>query len=286
MCGCCAAFCRAPHGARGRGGADRERPSRRRAGGAARQRAALPRLPEPVHRRLERGPGGGSAPPDPRADHRRQERRRDRGLHGGALRRLRALPASVQGDHPAAVARPGIARRRRVRGSRAATARAAPARTAGADSRRARAGGAPAPARAGRTVVTLFMAIAAATVVAAAIPIGALALYLAIGTPAALSPGAEPQHEMTRKRVEQMVARLAARLEKAPEDPEGWRVLGRAYAVLGRHPEAARAYERAAKAPDAAASGRVAGRGRPAQGLAARAAAAHTVFPFAPGAGG
>src|SRR5439155_1204390 len=87
-----------------------------------------------------------------------------------------------------------------------------------------------------------------AAALAAAIPIGALALYLAIGTPSALSPGAEPQHEMTRKRVEQMVARLAARLEKAPEDPEGWRVLGRAYAVLGRHPEAARAYARASRA--------------------------------------
>ena len=125
-----------------------------------------------------------------------------------------------------------------------------------------------------------------AAALAAAIPIGALALYLAIGTPSALSPGAEPQHEMTRKRVEQMVARLAARLEKAPEDPEGWRVLGRAYAVLGRHPEAARAYERAAKAPDAAASGRVAGRVSLAQGLAARAAPTHTVFIFARADGG
>jgi cytochrome c-type biogenesis protein CcmH len=84
-----------------------------------------------------------------------------------------------------------------------------------------------------------------AAALAAAIPFAAAALYLAVGTPSALSPGAEPQHEITRERVEQMVARLAARLEKSPDDPEGWRVLGRSYAVMGRHAEAARAYEQA-----------------------------------------
>jgi cytochrome c-type biogenesis protein CcmH len=39
---------------------------------------------------------------------------------------------------------------------------------------------------------------------------------------------------------------LADRLEKAPDDAEGWRVLGRSYSVIGHYPEAARAYERAA----------------------------------------
>ena len=55
-----------------------------------------------------------------------------------------------------------------------------------------------------------------AVALAAAIPIAAAALYLAIGTPFALLPGAGPQHEITRERVEQMVARLAARA--APTD--------------------------------------------------------------------
>lgn len=85
-----------------------------------------------------------------------------------------------------------------------------------------------------------------AAVLAAAVPVGALALYLVIGTPSALLPGAEPQHELTAERVEQMVARLAARLEKAPDDAEGWRVLGRSYSVMGRYAEAVRAYEKAA----------------------------------------
>jgi len=85
-----------------------------------------------------------------------------------------------------------------------------------------------------------------AAVLAAAIPIGAAVLYLAIGSPSALSPGADPRHAITREKVEQVVARLAARLEKAPDDPKGWRVLGRSYTIMGRYPEAVRAYERAA----------------------------------------
>lgn len=84
-----------------------------------------------------------------------------------------------------------------------------------------------------------------AAVLAAAIPIGAAALYIVIGTPAALSPDPGPQHELTREKVEAMVAGLAARLEKEPNDPEGWTILARSYYVMGRYPEAARAYERA-----------------------------------------
>ena len=85
-----------------------------------------------------------------------------------------------------------------------------------------------------------------AAVLAAGIPVGAVIFYLVVGSPSALLGQRDPGHEITREKVEQMVASLAARLEKAPDDPEGWRVLGRSYAVMGRYPEAARAYERAA----------------------------------------
>jgi cytochrome c-type biogenesis protein CcmH len=84
-----------------------------------------------------------------------------------------------------------------------------------------------------------------AAVLAAGIPVGAVIFYLVVGSPGALLPQRDAGHEMTRERVEQMVAGLAARLEKAPDDPEGWRVLGRSYSVMGRYPEAAHAYERA-----------------------------------------
>ncbi len=43
-----------------------------------------------------------------------------------------------------------------------------------------------------------------------------------------------------------MVERLAARLRENPEDVEGWKLLGRSNAVLGRYPEAADAYAKAA----------------------------------------
>lgn len=45
--------------------------------------------------------------------------------------------------------------------------------------------------------------------------------------------------------VEQMVASLAQRLQAAPDDLQGWSMLGRSYAVLGRHAEAAQAYAQA-----------------------------------------
>lgn len=47
--------------------------------------------------------------------------------------------------------------------------------------------------------------------------------------------------------IESMVARLATRLESEPEDFDGWRRLGRAYTVLGRHQAARDAYGRAAE---------------------------------------
>lgn len=45
--------------------------------------------------------------------------------------------------------------------------------------------------------------------------------------------------------VMQMVGRLERRLEKSPDDPQGWSRLGRAYSVLRRLEEAKGAYERA-----------------------------------------
>ena len=46
-------------------------------------------------------------------------------------------------------------------------------------------------------------------------------------------------------RLEGVVGRLVAQLEKTPSNADGWRMLGLSYANLGRYAEAARAYERA-----------------------------------------
>ena len=89
---------------------------------------------------------------------------------------------------------------------------------------------------------------AAAIAIAFALPVAALAGYLAVGNPGALSPAAmEASHGITREQVEGMVARLADRLKQNPDDAEGWTMLGRSYSVLGRYPDAAGAYANAVK---------------------------------------
>jgi len=91
--------------------------------------------------------------------------------------------------------------------------------------------------------------------VALALPVAALLLYLAVGNPAALAPGAAAGdgHGIARNQIEGMVERLAARMKEKPEDAEGWAMLGRSYAVLDRYAEAAVAYANAVKRsePDA-----------------------------------
>lgn len=84
------------------------------------------------------------------------------------------------------------------------------------------------------------------------LPVLAIALYLAIGTPAALTEAAraapaEDGHALTQAQIESMVAGLAQRLKQNPEDPEGWVMLARSYAAMGRHGDAAAAYGEAVK---------------------------------------
>ena len=89
----------------------------------------------------------------------------------------------------------------------------------------------------------------AALALGLAIPIFALAVYLSVGNPSAVLPqaagGANP-HGMTVAQFEAAVVRLAARMKDNPEDAEGWMMLGRSYAVLGRFGEASEAYAKAA----------------------------------------
>jgi cytochrome c-type biogenesis protein CcmH len=58
------------------------------------------------------------------------------------------------------------------------------------------------------------------------------------GGPGAVPDGAQPS-------VDEMVARLARKLEENPGDPQGWALLGRSYFVMQRYAEAAQAYGRA-----------------------------------------
>jgi cytochrome c-type biogenesis protein CcmH len=82
------------------------------------------------------------------------------------------------------------------------------------------------------------------------VPACALAVYFAVGNPRALAPEAGQdlaRHGVSAEQFEALVARLAARLKESPEDAEGWAMLGRSYAVLGRFPESAEAYAQAAE---------------------------------------
>ena len=84
------------------------------------------------------------------------------------------------------------------------------------------------------------------------IPAVAIALYLFVGTSAALS-GVPPgpvvntgNAGMTQQGIESNVAALAKRLEQNPNDGDGWRMLGRSYLSLEKYREASDAYARAA----------------------------------------
>ena len=85
-----------------------------------------------------------------------------------------------------------------------------------------------------------------AIALAVAIPLVAGLAYWRFGTPQALTGEAVVDaRNVTPAQILAMVNKLAARMEKTPDDVEGWVMLGRSYSVLGMHPEAARAYERA-----------------------------------------
>ena len=87
---------------------------------------------------------------------------------------------------------------------------------------------------------------AVALAAAAAVPVLALGIYAAVGNPGALDPAKRLGAEVGMKEIEAMVQGLAERLERNPEDIEGWKMLGRSYTVMGRFAEAATAYARAA----------------------------------------
>src|SRR5581483_3342627 len=56
---------------------------------------------------------------------------------------------------------------------------------------------------------------------------------------------------MSHEQIVAMVEKLAARMKEHPEDPNGWRLLARAYSAMGRYPEAVEAFrEAAARSPE------------------------------------
>ncbi len=82
--------------------------------------------------------------------------------------------------------------------------------------------------------------------VALGLPVMAVSLYLALGRPAAIGSSAQasdPHHAATPEQVIAMVEKLALRMKERPDDIQGWTMLARSYNALGRHEDAALAYD-------------------------------------------
>ena len=77
-----------------------------------------------------------------------------------------------------------------------------------------------------------------------AISLFAVALYLAWSKPVTSPSQIAQNGPMAPEHIE-MIKGLNARLEQNPNDGNGWSMLGRSYAVLGRYSESAAAYEKA-----------------------------------------
>ncbi len=94
------------------------------------------------------------------------------------------------------------------------------------------------------------------------IPVLAISLYLLLGNTKALLPqpaaeqmelvdGALTSEDDGHQEISSMVDSLVKRLEKEPDDLEGWNMLGRTYAIMGRFNEARDIYAKLlAKSPD------------------------------------
>jgi cytochrome c-type biogenesis protein CcmH len=94
----------------------------------------------------------------------------------------------------------------------------------------------------------------AALAAVAIIPVAAIVLYLALGSPDALRARPALAERPTEQQIVAMVESLAQKMKASPGDPKGWRLLGRSYVALGRFRDAADAYAQAVQhgADDAA----------------------------------
>lgn len=77
------------------------------------------------------------------------------------------------------------------------------------------------------------------------LPATAMGLYLLLGSPATLDAVNGPQRAATPQDMDRLVANLAMKLEKEPDNLQGWAMLARSYKMLGRTADAEKAFERA-----------------------------------------
>jgi len=88
-----------------------------------------------------------------------------------------------------------------------------------------------------------------------AIPVGVIAMYLAVGNPKGLSPSpaaaemavpsAQQDGQMSSQQIAANVEKLAKKLEQNPNDAQGWLMLARSYTSMERFADAVSAFEHA-----------------------------------------
>jgi cytochrome c-type biogenesis protein CcmH len=87
--------------------------------------------------------------------------------------------------------------------------------------------------------------IGAAVGIAALLPAAALAIYAAVGAPGAIERGGSAAAPHSPAEIAAAADQLKARLEREPGHADGWALLGRTFAALGRFADARDAYGRA-----------------------------------------
>ena len=79
--------------------------------------------------------------------------------------------------------------------------------------------------------------------IAILLPLLAVALYALLGSPSAVLP-VDVQAQRATAGMDDLVVKLAKKLEQNPENPEGWAMLARSYKSMGRWDDAERAFGR------------------------------------------
>ena len=79
------------------------------------------------------------------------------------------------------------------------------------------------------------------------VSVAAVLIYREVGAPYALNivgpgPSTDASGEGAAPELDAAIAGLEAKLRSAPDDPQGWVLLGRSYMAVGKHQEALRAY--------------------------------------------
>lgn len=91
-------------------------------------------------------------------------------------------------------------------------------------------------------------AIWTAVVLAVALPLGSMGLYMWVGQPEALNPmAAKTPDQVDPKDLAKMAQTLAEKLQAKPDNLQGWVMLGRTYRALENFDAALKAYDSALK---------------------------------------